>query len=93
MLKLVCRKMDWYKRRIPVKTLEPVSVEIDDLQLINNHRCIMTVLYEDGIYYELSGRVNRNDQSGKWVVHGIDPHGKSVLMDIEEIRDDNTILR
>ncbi len=85
-MKLKIRKLDWYKRRVPTKKIEPISVEVDDLQLIDSHRCAMHVLYDDGNTYELSGRVSVN-HVGKWTVHGINPHGLSCLVDI--IKDDD----
>lgn len=83
-MKLKIRKLDWYKRRQPVKKIQPVSVNVDDLQLIDNHRCTMYALYDDGVTYTLSGRVNVNDQTGKWTVHGTNPHGLATLVDIIE---------
>lgn len=82
-MKLEIRKLSWYKRREPTKEIQPVSVEVDDLQLIDNHSCKMSVLYDDGNTYELSGRVNVN-HVGKWTVQGINPHGLSCLVDIEQ---------
>ena len=95
-MKLKIRKLSWYKRREPTKELEPVSVEVDDLQLIDNHTCKMSVLYDDGNTYELAGRVNvsytygldgkpKKGTVGKWTVHGLNPHGLSCLVDITEI--------
>lgn len=81
-MKLTIRQLSWYKRREPTKEIQPVSVEVDDLQLIDNHSCKMHVLYDDGNTYELSGRVNVN-HVGKWTVHGLNPHGLSCLVDIE----------
>lgn len=42
----------------------------------------MYVLYNDGAIYELSGRVNVNDITGRWTVHGINPHGLATMVDI-----------
>jgi len=95
-MKLTIRKLSWYKRREPTKEIEPVSVVVDDLQLVSNHRCVMHVLYDDGNTYALSGRVSvsyiysldgkvKKDIVGKWTVHGLNPHGLSCLVDITEI--------
>ncbi len=84
------RKTDWYKRRVPVKEIEPEEVtEITGFELKDNHRCIMYVRYSDGVVYELTGRVYENTQvRGKWAVQGINAHGKMVIVDIlEEISD------
>lgn len=94
-MKLTIRQLSWYKRREPTKEIYPVSVEVDDLQLIDNHSCKMHVLYDDGNTYELSGRVSvsyiyaldgtvKKGTVGKWTVHGLNPHGLSCLVDIEE---------
>ena len=76
------RKLDWYKRRKPTKKIQPVSVNVDNVQLIDNYRCVMCVLYNDGVVYQLSGRVNVNDITGRWTVHGINPHGLATLVEI-----------
>lgn len=83
-MKLKVRELSWFKRREPTKEIRPVSVEVDNLQLVENHRCEMIVLYDNGIKYTLSGRVSQNDITGKWTVHGINPYGLSTLVDIEE---------
>lgn len=83
-MKLKIRELSWYKRREPTEEMKPVSVTVDDLQLIQNHRCDMCVLYDDGNTYLLGGRVSQNDITGKWTVHGINPHGLSTLVDIIE---------
>lgn len=83
-MKLKIRELSWFKRREPTKEIKPVSVEVEDLQLIQNHRCDMHVLYDDGVTYTLNGRVSQNDITGKWTVHGINHFGLSTLVDIEE---------
>ena len=83
-MKLRIRSQSWYKRREPTKEIQPIEVEIDDLRLISNHNCDMRVLYDDGQWYDLSGRVSQNDITGKWTVQGTNPHGLSTLVDIVE---------
>lgn len=83
-MKFKIRNTDWFKRREPTKEIKPVSVKVDSLQLIDNYKCDMEVLYDDGEVYILSGRVNSNDIKGTWTVHGINFNGLSVLADIIE---------
>jgi len=83
-MKLEIRKTSWFKRRVPTKEIEAVSVEIEDLKLIDNHKCTMKVVYDDGKTYELSGRVNLNDIKGTWTVAGNNPHGLMTMVDIIE---------
>lgn len=82
-MKLKIRKLSWYKRRKPTKEIQPISVNVDDIQLIDYHRCMMFVLYNDGVVYTLSGVVNVNDVTGRWTVYGINPHGLATMVDIE----------
>lgn len=81
-MKLTIRNMSWFKRREPTVESKPVSVEVDDLQQVVNHKCKMHVLYDDDITYNLDAVVQVN-HVGKWTVHGLNPHGKSCLVDIE----------
>ena len=81
-MKLIIRELDWFKRREPTKRIKPVTVQVTDLQLVDNHYCTMHVLYDDGVTYDLTGRVSKNDITGKWTVHGINPKGLSTLVDI-----------
>lgn len=81
-MKFAIRHMDWFKRRTPVKTIQPVSVTIPELKLKDNHYCDMDVLYDDGNTHRLNGRVMQNDITKKWTVHGLNPHGLSVLVDV-----------
>ena len=83
-MKLEIRTLSWYKRREPTKEIQPVEVRVEDLQLIQNHYSTMHVLYDDGNWYELNGRVCQNDITGKWTIHGINPKGLSCLVDISE---------
>ncbi len=77
--------MSWYKRRTPTKEILPIEViEITDLQLIDNHKTDMMVKCDDDNTYNLSARVQQNTINKKWTVHGLNPHGLSVLVDIEE---------
>lgn len=77
--------MSWFKRRAPTKELTPVEViEITDLQLIHNHSTDMVVKCDDGENYELSARVHQNPIKKTWTVQGLNPHGLSVLVDLEE---------
>lgn len=83
-MKFSIREMDWYKRRAPTRQPKPTSVECNDFQLIENHYCNLHVTYDDGNLHHLTGRVSRNDITGKWTCHGTDPHGRSVLLDCIE---------
>ena len=77
--------MSWYKRRTPTKELLPVRVDhVHDFQLIHNHACEMGVLCDDGNLYILSARVQQNQmKKERWTVHGLNPHGLSVLVDFD----------
>lgn len=84
-MKFNIREMSWYKRRTPTKELLPVRVvHVTDLQLINNHACDMGVLCDDGNLYILSARVHHNEIKDTWTIQGLNPHGLSVLVDLEE---------
>jgi hypothetical protein len=83
-MKLEIRTLSWYKRREPTKEIQPIEVEIEDLQLISNHYSNMRVLYDDGNWYDLTGRVTQNDITGKWSIQGLNPHGLSCLVDVIE---------
>ena len=83
-MKYEIRELSWYKRREPTKEAKPVSVKVDDLQLVINHVCAMHAIYDDGNTYELGARVHFNDIKKTWTVHGIDHLGHSVLCDIIE---------
>ncbi len=83
-MKYKIRELSWYKRREPTKEAKPVSVEVEDLQLVDNHMCKMRATYDDGNIYDLTARVCLNDIKGIWTVHGIDHQGHSVLCDIIE---------
>ena len=89
-MKYNIREMSWYKRRTPTKELLPERVvHIHDLQLIHNHACEMEVLCDDGNLYILSARVQQNQmKKEKWTVHGLNPYGLSVLVDLEEDDED-----
>ena len=77
------RKTNWYKRREPHKEIEPVLALVpDDMKLENNHMCKMVVFYDDDDSYVLSARVNQNEQTGNWTIHGINHTGLSTLVDI-----------
>lgn len=83
-MKLTIREMSWYKRRLPTQDPKPISVQIPDIRLINNHRCDMIVEYDDGNTHTLSGRVNLNDVKNVWAIHGIDHQGHQCMVDIDE---------
>lgn len=65
------RKLDWYKRRSPVKEPEALSVKIPDFKKEENHPCDVFTLYDDGIERRLLGRVVRNSVTGVWAVNGL----------------------
>jgi hypothetical protein len=81
-VKLTIRQMSWYKRRPDPREPKPVDVEIPDLKLIDEHRCEMFVVYDNGEKFCLSGRVNQNTITGGWAIHGIDPNGHECMVDI-----------
>ena len=76
--------MSWFKRREPTQDIKPVSVTVDNLKLEQNCYCEMKVLYSDDNVYTFDGRVSQNDITGKWTIQGMNPHGLSTLVDIEE---------
>lgn len=76
------RDVRWAKRRIPTEEIQPVSIEVPDIELQQNFTCDMYALYDDGETYKLAARVNQNDITGKWTVHGINHFGLSALADI-----------
>jgi len=83
-MKYNIREMSWYKRRTPTKELTPIEVvEVTDLQLIDNHETHMFVKCDDGETYDLSAKVQYT-MKGTWTIHGLNPHGLSVLVDLEE---------
>lgn len=82
-MKFKIREMSWFKRRIPTPEPKPISVQILDIKLIENHRCDMIVTYDDGNTFTLSGRVNQNQIKKIWAIHGIDHQGHQCMVDIE----------
>ena len=82
-MKYEIRKTDWFKRRVPTKEIEVVSVKIAGFELTENHSCVMMATYSDGSVHELTGRINVN-HIGKWTIAGYDPHGKMVMCDVTE---------
>lgn len=64
---------DWQKRRIADKvSVLPVSVEIDNMQLVHNHFCKMKVTYSDSSVKELISRVLYNSIKKSWAVDGME---------------------
>jgi len=83
-MKLKIRDTSWFKRREPIKEIQPVTVSIYGLELTNDHMCEMMATYDDGNTYKLSARVNQNAITGNWTVHGINHKGLSTLVDVIE---------
>lgn len=76
--------MDWFKRRIPTKDPQPVKVEINNIELVENSYCEMTVEFDDGNVYEFRGRVGHNKIKDTWTVHGFNHHGQQCFVDVIE---------
>lgn len=76
------RHLDWFKRRIPTKDPQPVKVEINNIELVENSYCEMVVEFDDGNVYEFRGRVGYNEIKDTWTVHGFDHHGRQCFVDI-----------
>jgi hypothetical protein len=81
-MKFKIRKLNYFKRRIPEKEIQGVSVKFRGLKLKDNHTCVMIITYDDGNTHELTGRVNLNDIKGTWSVAGSNPHGQLTMVDI-----------
>jgi len=64
------RQLDWFKRREPTKSQQPVKVEIDNMEYEKNTYCDMTVEFDDGEVCVFDGRVQHNDIKDIWTVHG-----------------------
>lgn len=84
-MKYEIREMSWYKRRTPTPEPKAISVEIDNVQLVQNHECKMVATYDNGEIHHLGARVHHNDIKDTWSVQGIDAHGHSVVVDLSEI--------
>lgn len=67
-MKLVPRDIHYYKRRLPDQKLTVVSASSSDLQLIDYSQCNLEVTLGCGTIHQVTGRVNKNDQSGKWSI-------------------------
>ena len=84
-MKLEIRNISWYKRRPPAGELYPIEiVEVEDLQLVDNHRTPMKVKYTDGVVYDLTGRVSVN-HVGKWTIAGNCPTEFMLTLTIVDI--------
>lgn len=62
---------NWAKRRRVKPEPQPVSVEIADFKLIEQHFCNMVVHYDDGSQQTYYSRVLRNAITGQWTVDGM----------------------
>jgi hypothetical protein len=79
------RNLSWFKRREPTKDPQPVKVEINNIELVNNSYCDMIVEYDDGKIFEFNGRVNLNDIKNTWTVHGFSSaSGRQCFVDVVE---------
>ena len=78
------RHLSWFKRREPTKDPQPVKVEIDNIELIENSYCDMTVEFDDSNVYEFRGRIGHNKIKDTWTVHGFDHKGHQCFVDIVE---------
>jgi hypothetical protein len=75
----------WYKRRKPTSPeLTINSVNVSGFQKVDNAYCKLVVTMSDSVSYELDARINVNDISQRWTVHGTNPHGLSVLLELVE---------
>ena len=77
------RQLSWFKRREPTQDPQPVKVEIDNIELVVNSYCDMTVEYDDGEVFEFDGRVQYNDVKDVWTVHGFSSDsGRQCFVDV-----------
>lgn len=61
----------WAKRRKLDAQIKPVSINIPDFQLKEQHFCNMEVTYEDGSVKRYYSRVLRHHKTGQWTVDGM----------------------
>lgn len=74
---------DWFKRRIPMSDTETITnIEVRLFERRDNSYCTLIVEYDNTARHVMEARVNVNDQNGRWTVHGINPHGVSILLEV-----------
>ena len=79
------RELSWFKRRTPVKEPKPVTVQVTDIELVNNSYCDMTVDFDDGKSFEYRSRVSQCPIKKTWTVHGFSSaSGRQCLVDVIE---------
>lgn len=61
----------WTKRRKDKKEPIPLSVEIPDFELAEQHFCNMQVSFDDGSQQTFFARVLRNHITKQWTVDGM----------------------
>lgn len=77
------RLCDWYKRRIPTETKPFAEVIVKDFVLEAETYCVVIIRYTgDQEFKELSGRVCKNEITGKFTINGINPSGDFILLDV-----------
>lgn len=62
---------DWAKRRKPTLEAKPISANIPDFELKEQHFCNMNVQYDDGSEKTFYSRVIKNHITGQWTVDGM----------------------
>ena len=83
-MKYQIRKTDWFKRRTPTKTPQPIDVNIEGYVQVNSHKCdSMVVTFDNGEVLDFTGWVIRNDIKDTYAVHGYG-HGKLIIADVIE---------
>jgi len=81
-IKLSIRHINYVKRRLPdPHKIFPVSVEIPELQLVDNNICSMHMTFDNSETHILDGRVQFNPQKGKWAIAGTHK-GELVMVDV-----------
>ena len=72
--------LSWSKRREHTEPEGVKSFSVEGFCKKDNAHCVMSVEMLDGSCYTLRGRINVNDQNGRWTVHGMNPHGFVILL-------------
>jgi len=86
-MKFKMRNTDWTKRRRPDDDHPTVvDFKVTGFEKVNNGRCEMFVMYNNGEHYDLTARININELAtpNRWTVHGMDALGHSLLVELVE---------
>jgi len=73
----------WFKRRLPQDEPKVVSFTVTGFEKCSSTYCDVEVELSNGEIHQLSARIYQLD-NGDWKVHGLNPHGLSVLLKLIE---------